>query len=106
MRSSNVGLTIFGTAGLFAAMVAFAAPPAPIGADAANERYAKTMLETGKKTFRYETFGSEAFWGECHVNSKYCSLLVKRNFRRQRNQSHSVKRCGQVGYRKYLADLT
>lgn len=64
MRSSNVGLTIFGTAGLFAVMAAFAAPPAPIGADAANERYAKAMLETGKKTFRFETFGSEAYWGD------------------------------------------
>ena len=78
MRSSNIGLAIVGTAGLLAALAAFAAPPAPIGADAANERYAKAMLETGKKTFRYETFGSEAFWGDRHrqVNGAYHAMIL------------------------------
>ena len=27
------------------------------------EAYARTMLEEGRQTFRYDTFGSEAFWG-------------------------------------------
>ena len=64
MKSSRIGLGIVGTVGLFAAMAAPAAPPAAIDADAQNARYAKTMLDEGRKTFRYETFGSEAFWGD------------------------------------------
>jgi hypothetical protein len=32
--------------------------------DAGAARHAQTMLEEGKKTFRYDTFGSEAFWGD------------------------------------------
>jgi hypothetical protein len=34
------------------------------GHDATNARYAQTMLDEGRKTFRYDTFGSEAFWGD------------------------------------------
>jgi hypothetical protein len=44
--------------------MAYAAETAQDGADAENARYAQTMLEEGKKTFRYDTFGSEAFWGD------------------------------------------
>jgi hypothetical protein len=29
-----------------------------------NARYAQTMLDEGRKTFRNDTFGSEAFWGD------------------------------------------
>ena len=53
-----------GGASLFAAIIAFAAPPAKKGVDAENAHYAQTMLDAGKKIFRYETFGSEAFWGD------------------------------------------
>ena len=45
-------------------IVAFAAGPALQGADAENGRYAQGLLDEGKKIFRYETFGSEAFWGD------------------------------------------
>ncbi|KQZ79140.1 hypothetical protein ASD64_11945 [Mesorhizobium sp. Root157] len=34
------------------------------GYDATAGKYARTMLDQGKKTFRYDTFGSEAFWGD------------------------------------------
>ena len=34
------------------------------GYDAAAGKYARTMLDQGKNTFRYDTFGSEAFWGD------------------------------------------
>ena len=34
------------------------------GFDAEIARSAQTMLEEGRKTFRYDTFGSEAFWGD------------------------------------------
>src|SRR6185295_18538742 len=51
---------------LVVAMASAAKAPAPSkGAnDADIARYAQTMLEEGRKTFRYDTFGSEAFWGD------------------------------------------
>src|SRR5262250_3264126 len=58
-----VGTIIAGT-GVSAAMIASAAAPAQKGADAENARHAQAMLDEGKKTFRYATFGSEAFWGD------------------------------------------
>jgi cytochrome c5 len=50
--------------GLFATSMAPAAPPVPKGYDAEVARYAQTMLDDGRKIFRYDTFGSEAFWGD------------------------------------------
>jgi hypothetical protein len=41
-----------------------AAPPAKRGFDAEIERHGQTMLDEGRKIFRFETFGSEAFWGD------------------------------------------
>jgi hypothetical protein len=32
--------------------------------DAGIDRHARQMLETGRRVFRFDTFGSEAFWGE------------------------------------------
>jgi hypothetical protein len=49
--------------GMLGAVAALAAPPLQ-GVDADNARAAQSMLEEGRKTFRYETFGSEAFWGD------------------------------------------
>src|SRR5688572_31813023 len=57
-------------AGLLAvAAGAIAAPPkaaAPVkaGFDAEIARYSQQMLDEGRKTFRFDTFGSEAFWGD------------------------------------------
>ena len=45
-------------------IIAFAAAPSRQSVDAENLRHAQGQLEEGKKTFRYETFGSEAFWGD------------------------------------------
>jgi hypothetical protein len=53
-----------GGAGLFGTLMASAAPPVPKGYDAEVARYAQAMLDEGRKTFRYDTFGSEAFWGD------------------------------------------
>ena len=53
-----------GGVGLFGTLMAFAAPPVPKGYDAEVARYAQAMLGEGRKTFRYDTFGSEAFWGD------------------------------------------
>jgi hypothetical protein len=49
--------------GLFGAAFAFAAPPTKTGFDGDIAHNAQTMLDEGKKTFRFETFGSDAFWG-------------------------------------------
>jgi hypothetical protein len=50
--------------GLFGAAFAFAAPPTKTGFDEDIAHNAQTMLDEGKKTFRFETFGSDAFWGD------------------------------------------
>lgn len=64
-RTSGVPIVAaFGAAGLYGALSAFAAPPSKTAVDAENASYAQMMLDEGKKTFRYETFGSEAFWGD------------------------------------------
>lgn len=46
------------------AMVAYASPRAGKNFDTQISRHAETMMEEGRKIFRYETFGSEAFWGD------------------------------------------
>jgi hypothetical protein len=45
-------------------MAAFAASPSPTGFDAEIANHARAMIEEGRRTFRYDTFGSELFWGE------------------------------------------
>ena len=49
---------------LIGPVFAFAAPPAKTGFDVDLAHNARTMLDEGKKTFRFDTFGSEAFWGD------------------------------------------
>ena len=62
--ASCVGAGLFGAAIASAAPKKGAAPAAQQGVDAENARHAQAMLAEGKKTFRYDTFGSEAFWGD------------------------------------------
>ena|SRR6516162_7947987 len=55
--------------GIFAACLsgtlkASAAPPVLKGRDAEIASHAQAMFDQGRKIFRYDTFGSEAFWGE------------------------------------------
>jgi hypothetical protein len=64
MRLARIGFGVVAAGGLFAALVASAAPPARKGFDAEIDRYAETMLGKGRKIFRYDTFGSEAFWSD------------------------------------------
>ena len=63
-KSSVLMVAACGAAGLYGAISAFAAPLSKTAVDAENAGYAQTMLEQGRKTFRYDTFGSEAFWGD------------------------------------------
>jgi len=64
IATSRLIIVAIGGAGLFVAVIASAAPPSETGFDAEIVRHAQAMLDEGKKTLRYETFGSEAFWGD------------------------------------------
>jgi hypothetical protein len=69
MKWSTVVAGTVAAVGLFGAVVVSTAPRAQTpraqkGFDAEIARYAQTMLDEGRKTFRYDTFGSEAFWGD------------------------------------------
>ena len=55
---------VLGGAGLSGAIIASAAPPLDKGFDAEIASHARALLEEGKKIFRYDTFGSEGFWGD------------------------------------------
>jgi len=44
--------------------VAAQTTPEYVGYDDAISRNAQQMLAEGKQTFRFDTFGSEAFWGD------------------------------------------
>ena len=44
--------------------VAAQTTPEVVGYDDAISRNAQQMLAEGKQTFRFDTFGSEAFWGD------------------------------------------
>jgi hypothetical protein len=45
-------------------MAAIAASPSSTGFDAEIANHARAMIEDGRRTFRYDTFGSELFWGD------------------------------------------
>ena len=62
-RSKLVKFTVLGTTASLAVAVASAAPRRG-DFDAEIVRHAETMLDEGRKIFRYDTFGSEAFWGD------------------------------------------
>src|SRR5215471_3444752 len=66
MKTISAILTTIGVAGLCGALVASAADKtrAHTDFDADNAHYAQALLQEGKKIFRYDTFGSEAFWGD------------------------------------------
>jgi cytochrome c553 len=63
MKPIGIAIGIAGAGSLLAAMVVSAAP-ARKNFDAEIAEYSKTMLAEGRKIFRYDTFGSEAFWGD------------------------------------------
>src|SRR3979409_1266952 len=63
MKRKILLVVALGGSGMLGAVTASAAPPLQV-VDAENARAAQSMLDEGRKTFRYETFGSEAFWGD------------------------------------------
>jgi hypothetical protein len=63
MRSRSILIASACGAGLCGTLLAAAAPQLK-GHDAAISRHAQTMLDEGRKSFRFDTFGSEAFWGD------------------------------------------
>jgi hypothetical protein len=62
MRSKFLLAALAVGACLFA--VAAVAAPAKTGFDADIARHAQSMLDDGQKIFRFDTFGSEAYWGD------------------------------------------
>ena len=67
MNRRSLIMAASAVAGVFGVAMASAAkgPAASKGAnDADIARHSQTMIEEGRKTFRYDTFGSEAFWGD------------------------------------------
>src|SRR5436309_2522285 len=68
MRSRSILIASSCGAGLCGTLLAAAAPSTQrtqqTGHDATIERHAQIMMDEGRKTFRYDTFGSEAFWGD------------------------------------------
>src|SRR5215469_144566 len=61
-RKSKVLIVVtIGAMALLGVIVASAAPPS---SDAEINRYAQAMIDEGRKIFRYDTFGSEVFWGD------------------------------------------
>jgi hypothetical protein len=63
MKPRTMILTGIGIVGLSGALIASAANNVRQDFDTEAAGKAQMMLEEGKKTFRYDTFGSEAFWG-------------------------------------------
>src|SRR5215472_2775613 len=63
-KSKVLALVTSGAAALLGVIVASAAPPSQSGSDAEIDRHAQAMIDEGRKIFRYDTFGSEAFWGD------------------------------------------
>jgi hypothetical protein len=68
MRSRSILIASACVAGLCGTLLAAAAPPTQRtqlkGHDATIARHAQTMMDEGRQTFRYDTFGSERFWGD------------------------------------------
>jgi len=61
-RKSKVLIVVtIGAMALLGVIVASAAPPS---SDAEINHYAQAMIDEGRKIFRYDTFGSEVFWGD------------------------------------------
>ena len=58
-----VAFVIVGTVALRQAAPAAQAQPAATGFDTAIDQNAQRMLEEGRRIFRFDTFGSEEFWG-------------------------------------------
>jgi mono/diheme cytochrome c family protein len=64
MKPAMVTIALAGGLCLSAAVALYAASPPQKGFDADIARHAQAMIDEGRKTFRYDTFGSEAFWGD------------------------------------------
>jgi hypothetical protein len=60
----TVVLVVVAAASLAAAIAVAKPPAAQKGFDADIAGHSQSMLEEGRKIFRFDTFGSEAFWGD------------------------------------------
>lgn len=63
-RAGRFGVTLSLSFALSPSVGPVSAQTASKAFDDAAANYAKQMLKDGRQTFRYDTFGSEAFWGD------------------------------------------
>jgi hypothetical protein len=63
-KSTVAAIGAMGIAGLVTACAVSPDEPPASAIDAGNSQHALSMIEQGKQTFRFDTFGSEAFWGD------------------------------------------
>jgi len=63
-KSTVFLLAALGTVALLVTIVASAAPAPRRSSDDPIARHAQAMIDEGRRTFRFDTFGSEAFWGD------------------------------------------
>ena len=59
----TIAFVLVGTVAVRHASPAAQAQPAATGFDATINQNAQRLLEEGRRIFRYDTFGSEDFWG-------------------------------------------
>lgn len=67
MTSGVMTIAVIGAAGFVSLVAGCAVSPDETSTnanDASNTQHALGMIEEGKRIFRYDTFGSEAFWGD------------------------------------------
>lgn len=72
MRARTTIIAAMSVAGLLGTVLVASAPSSKVRAPAASEtgydleilRHSQAALDEGRKIFRFETFGSEAFWGD------------------------------------------
>jgi hypothetical protein len=64
MKLRSMLIVFVGSTGLLGVLIASAADTTQQGFNAEITNNAQRMLEEGRNTFRFDTFGSEAFWGD------------------------------------------
>jgi len=64
MQRTMVTIAAVGAVGVFSAAMAYGAGSSKTNFDAEIASHVRTALAQGRQIFRYDTFGSEAFWGD------------------------------------------
>ena len=74
--------------------VAAQTSPEVVGYDDAVSHNAQQMLAEGKQTFRFDTFGSEAFWGDTlKLREAVAQQTLKKLQQAKQNKTKETKSC-------------